>query len=364
MVYKLNAFHQPVWRTPSALQIGLDARRIILEDVSGPTEKFIDALYFGIAQNQVEAIAKQAKLPPEDAIALLRKLQPLLESDPPRNNGKPNPGEPLNVEASFPDRAHASLQQSTNGLAVLHERGRRAIFIEKLDSTGVVLMNAFASAGVGTIVTQDSAKVSGADVGPLAYPTSLVGHQRIAAATMLLQATWPSTKLVNATRTRESKLNNIDLAILTASAISDTHSMSLWNSRQVAQLEIRFEPTGARISRVVTPGQDPCLICRELCEHMGDTELAAVDAQLAQSDMSFAHTANRIIGTGLALENGLFWLDRIGGFGNQATTSYRLTNAGVTSGAATTQVRLEDWGFHSDCSCKVVANQLAGSRAS
>jgi hypothetical protein len=225
-------------------------------------------------------------------------------------------------------------------------------------------MNAFASAGIGTIVTQDSAKVSGSDVGPLAYPSALVGHQRIAAATMLLQATWPSTKLINATRTRDSKLNNIDLVLLAGSAISDTHSMSLWNSRQVAQLEIRFESNGLRVSRVVTPGTTPCLICRELCEHMGNTELAAVDAQLAQSDMSFAHSANRILGTGLALESGLAWLDQVGGFGSQATSSYRVINAGVTSGLPMSQLRLEDWDFHADCSCLMVAQQLAGQRAS
>ena len=364
MVYKLNAFHQPVWRTPSTLQIGLDARRVVLQDVSAPAEKFIDALYFGIAQNQVEAIAKQSKLAPEEAMVLLRKLGPLLEADAPKPSGRPNPGEPLNLDASFADRAHASLQQSTDGFAVLQERGRRAIFIERLDATGILLMNAFASAGIGTIVTQDSGKVSVSDVGPLAYPSALVGHQRIAAATMLLQATWPSTKLINATRTRDSKLNNIDLVLLAGSAISDTHSMSLWNSRQVAQLEIRFESNGLRVSRVVTPGTTPCLICRELCEHMGNTELAAVDAQLAQSDMSFAHSANRILGTGLALESGLAWLDQVGGFGSQETSSYRAINAGVTSGLPTSQLRLEDWDFHADCSCLMVAQQLAAQRAS
>lgn len=361
MVYKLNAFHQPVWRTPSTLQIGLDARNVVLQDISGPAEKFIDALYFGIAQNQVEAIAKQSKLAPEEAMVLLRKLAALLEADAPKISGRPNPGEPLNLDASFADRAHASLQHSTDGMAVLQERGRRAIFVERLDATGILLMNAFAGAGIGTIVTQDSAKVSLADVGPLAYPAALVGHQRIAAATMLLQATWPSTKLINATRTRDSKLNNIDLVLLAGSAISDTHSMSLWNSRQVAQLEIRFEPTGFRVSRVVSPGATPCLICRELCEHMGNTELAAVDAQLAQSDMSFAHSANRVLGAGLALETGLAWLDQVGGFTREQTSSYRIINAGVSSGLPTSHMRVEDWDFHPDCSCLMVAEQL-GSR--
>lgn len=355
MVYKLNAFHQPVWRTPTTLQIGLDARKVVLRDVTTAVEKFIDALYFGIAQNQIEAIAKQSKLPPETAIALISKLTPLLEHDAPANATRPNPGEPINLAASLADRANASLQHSTNGLAVLLERGRRAVFIDRLDSTGLLLLNAFASSGVGTIVSQDAGKVTEADLGPLGYPHALLGHQRIAAASLLLEATWPSSKLVNALRTRDSKLNNIDLVIFAESAKSDTHKMSLWNSRQVAQLEIRFEPTGARISRVVVPGSTPCLICRELCEHLGNTELAAVDAQLSQSDMSYATTSSRLQSVGMALETGLSWLDSVGGFGEPTGISYRRNEPGVKTGLASSQLRLEDWDFNAECSCGYLA---------
>ena len=362
MVYKLNAFHQPVWRTPSTLQIGLDARRVLLSNVTGPAEQFIDALYFGIAQNQVEAIAKQVKLPAEDALALLRKLEPLLETDPPEQDRRPNLGSAINADASFPDRAFASLEHSTDGAAVLAERGRRAIFVEKLDATGVMILNAFAAAGVGTIVTQDAGKVRSSDVGPLSYPAALVGHQRIAAATMLLESTWPSTKLVSAIRTKDSKLNNIDLAFFTGSATSAAHTASIWNSRQVPQMELRFEPTGVRVSSVVVPGITPCLICRELCEHMGNTELAAVAAQLSQSDMNFAHSANRILAVGLALQNGLGWLDETAGFSGHRGPSYRVLQAGATSGESATKLRIEDWDFHADCSCKLVAEQLLEHR--
>lgn len=359
MVYKLNPFHQAVWRTPTTLQIGLDSRHVVLNNVSSAEERFVDALYFGIAPNQVEAIAKQVKLSPPDALRLLQTLRPLLERKAPASAKRPNPGEPLNYAAALPEIMAASLEHGTDGAAVLLERGRRAIYIETLDATGLLLLQTLANSSVGTIVTQDAAKVSIEDVGPLAYPHGLVGHQRIAAANLMLQASWPSTRLVSAIRTRDSKLNNIDVAILTANLTTSTQTIAKWNSRQVPQLEIRFEAGGLKVSKVVIPGVTPCLICRELTDHFGNAELAAVDAQLIGAEVSFGSATSRLLGVTLASQNILAWLDSVGGFGQGVTTNYSVAIAGSSGGTTATTLSTRNWGYNVGCSCRMMASEIA-----
>ena len=62
------------------MQIGLGQNRVTLEQVTGGQERFIDALTVGIANNQVEAVAKHSQLPYQQAKELLEKLQPIIKT--------------------------------------------------------------------------------------------------------------------------------------------------------------------------------------------------------------------------------------------------------------------------------------------
>ena len=62
MVLKINPQQQAVWRSPQSMQIGLGDNRVILDELTPAQEKLIAALFLGIADNQLEAIANQSKL--------------------------------------------------------------------------------------------------------------------------------------------------------------------------------------------------------------------------------------------------------------------------------------------------------------
>lgn len=359
MAYKINPFHTSIWHSPNTVQVGLDARSVVLPDISAAAERFIDALYFGVAPNQVDAIAAQVRLPKQEALALLNRLKPVLEYEASSSAQRPNPGKPLNLDAALADLVAASLQNSTDGRAVLLERGRRAVFIEVLDATGLLLMLGLAAAGVGTFVTRDNEPVRNVDTGPTAFPAAFLGQKRIAAASLMLETTWPSSRLISGLRIKESKFNNIDVAVLNTSLVPQLETIGVWNSRQVPQLEIRFVAGGFEVSPVIVPGTTPCLICRELWRSENSSEYAAISAQLAGLELRFDHTANRLLAAGLAIQSILARLDIAGGFDQRNQTppdGYLLRDAGASGGSESASLENQSWEFHAGCCCSSFTN--------
>jgi hypothetical protein len=362
VVYKINPFHTSIWHSPTTVQVGLDSRRVVLPEISSAAERFIDALYFGVAPNQVEAIAAQTRLPRQEAEALLERLRPVLEVEASESAQRPNPGKPLNLDAAIADLVSASLQNSTDGRAVLLERGRRAVFIEVLDATGLLLMLGLAAAGVGTFVTRDNEPVRNSDTGPASFPPAFLGQKRIAAASLMLETTWPSSRLVSGLRLKDSKFNNIDVAVLGTTLVPQLQRIGVWNSRQVPQLEIKYAAGGFEVSPVIVPGSTPCLICRELWRSEGSEEYAAVSAQLAGLELRFDHSGNRMLAAGLAMQSILARLDAVGGFasGNpQQPGGYLVSDAGASGGSASVGLEHSGWDFHYDCACSSFTNREA-----
>ena len=359
MAYKINPFHTSIWHSPNTVQVGLDARSVVLPDISAAAERFIDALYFGVAPNQVDAIAAQVRLPKQEALALLNRLKPVLEYEASSSAQRPNPGKPLNLDAALADLVAASLQNSTDGRAVLLERGRRAVFIEVLNATGLLLMLGLAAAGVGTFVTRDNEPVRNVDTGPTAFPAAFLGQKRIAAASLMLETTWPSSRLISGLRIKESKFNNIDVAVINTSLVPQLERIGVWNSRQVPQLEIRFVAGGFEVSPVIVPGTTPCLICRELWRSENSSEYAAISAQLAGLELRFDHTANRLLAAGLAIQSILARLDSAGGFDQRDQTppdGYLLRDAGASGGSESASLENQRWEFHAGCCCSSFTN--------
>lgn len=78
MVLQLDPRLPLVWRTPSSLQFGVDAPRVVLETVTGADERMIAALLVGVSRSGLEMIAAAAGGGPGEVGLLLERLEPAL----------------------------------------------------------------------------------------------------------------------------------------------------------------------------------------------------------------------------------------------------------------------------------------------
>ncbi|HEY8912089.1 hypothetical protein [Lacisediminihabitans sp.] len=78
MVLRLDPRLPLLWRTPSSLQFGVDAPRVVLEAVSGADERMIAALLVGVSRSGLEMIAASAGGNRDEVGLLLDRLEPAL----------------------------------------------------------------------------------------------------------------------------------------------------------------------------------------------------------------------------------------------------------------------------------------------
>jgi bacteriocin biosynthesis cyclodehydratase domain-containing protein len=81
MVLKVEAGVPLVWRSPSSLQFGVDAPRVVLDDVDESTERMIAAMVGGISRSGFDMMARSLGLDVDAASALLARLEAVLEPE-------------------------------------------------------------------------------------------------------------------------------------------------------------------------------------------------------------------------------------------------------------------------------------------
>jgi bacteriocin biosynthesis cyclodehydratase domain-containing protein len=80
MVLKIGDDVPMVWRSPTSLQLGIDAPRIVLDEVGAGEERLIAALRRGISASGWSMLARDAGVPEDRAGGLLAALAPLLSA--------------------------------------------------------------------------------------------------------------------------------------------------------------------------------------------------------------------------------------------------------------------------------------------
>lgn len=83
MVLKLSEDVPIVWRTPTSVQLGVDAPRIVFDGLGAGQERLIAALRLGISRSGWEMLARDAGVTPEQAGAMLDTLRPVLSAEAP-----------------------------------------------------------------------------------------------------------------------------------------------------------------------------------------------------------------------------------------------------------------------------------------
>jgi hypothetical protein len=78
MVLKLADGVPLVWRTPTSLQLGVDAPAVVVDEVTAGVERMLAALRSGISPSGWAMLARSASLDPDAADALLQRLEPVM----------------------------------------------------------------------------------------------------------------------------------------------------------------------------------------------------------------------------------------------------------------------------------------------
>lgn len=78
MVYQLDPAVPRVWRSPHALQFGVERPRLVLDPLDAAGERMVSALAGGAALGALRLIARSAGAEPDAADALLERLAPVL----------------------------------------------------------------------------------------------------------------------------------------------------------------------------------------------------------------------------------------------------------------------------------------------
>ena len=113
MVYQLDPAIPRVWRSPHALQFGVERPRLVLDPLDAAGERMVSALAGGVAIGALRLIARSAGADPGAADALVERLAPVLAQG---GGDRPGPREAIVVlDGSGPTAARI--------LALLREAG-------------------------------------------------------------------------------------------------------------------------------------------------------------------------------------------------------------------------------------------------
>jgi len=349
MAYKINPFHQLLWRTPNTVQIGVGVRRKIIAGISSGQERLIDALYFGIGEAQLGAMAKQARVPLETAKELITELDSVLLKDVVAADNASTD----DTQIARSELVRAGLDFDLPGPVVAGKRRDRAVHLDTLDPTGLTLLLALAAAGVGTFTTRDNARVSRDDIASNVYPAALLGQFRHQAARLILDSSWPGARLVYTNRSTDKKTARVDLAVLVHHQVTAPSVVAIWRTMSVPVLEIRYQPDGVEITPVLTENAG-CLICRDHYRQDIDDGHLTLSAQLLGSDLRFDDGSSRLVAAGIASQQILDFLDRAEGPAVElaAFRYWRQDSAGRIGG---TRLEATEWLPHPQCGCQITA---------
>lgn len=190
VMLRLDPAHPPVWRTPSTLQFGADARAILTDTVPWQ-ERLVRELEIGIPDSAVDPVALALGAPEGGASALLDVLRPVLIADEPLLRVRA-------VLAPSPVFESALVAAVTTGLASTGVQIVDDPAAEPPDIAVVIAHHAVEPRLVSGFMSADVRHVPivfsghGADVGPLVTPgrtpctSCLAAHRRDA------DAAWPA----------------------------------------------------------------------------------------------------------------------------------------------------------------------------
>lgn len=218
-----------VWRSPSDLQLGSTAARVILRDAGDLESNLITALRHGVSTSTLLTMGTGLGAEPERVHRLLEALAPAFLPEP----------EPESAPGDGPAREP---HREPGGTAA-----RATPPLVVLDADG--LLRSRLASSLNTL---------GYQVADVADPADAMGVSGVPDA-----------------------VDAATLAVIAAPWVIRPSRYLPFLRRDVPHLAIVFDDTGARVGPLVEPGRGPCLRCLDLTRRDADAAWPAIAAQLA-----------------------------------------------------------------------------------
>ncbi|MBC3762808.1 thiamine biosynthesis protein ThiF [Quadrisphaera oryzae] len=235
------------WRSPGRLQLGVGAGAHVLEGLTAAEELVVDALATGADPSSLQRLAALHGGTPERVRSLLDALA---------SAGALEPAPRPRPSGALAEACAAVVGASPTGRAV---------------ALGL------AAAGVGTVLVEDAAPVTSADVGPGGFGPADLDLSRGAATARALLREHPAVRAQPGVAERVRP----DVVVLVASGAHDARAAEPLVREGVAHLAVLQLGRAAVVGPLVHPGDGACLRCLDLHRTDRDPEWPRLLPQLA-----------------------------------------------------------------------------------
>jgi len=274
---------------------------LVLSELSAGAQRALDYLEAGVADQQVELLAKMATADSGEVSDLLARLGSYLRRS---SSMLPELGED-EVQLRFREILRLFASTDLDPAVAMKSRKSSRIFISSMSPFGLTLARGLAAAGIGVLLTDDQVRVSKADFGQLGYPVECAGKPRATAARDLLAG---ELEVQHHNRIT-SGYDRVDLAVLVGTDVINPSLYQRWLSRDIPHLQVIFDEGGVEISHLVLPGITPCLGCLQLETLRSDNSWHAIATQLDYLERDLADSASTLFAAGLVLARTLERID-------------------------------------------------------
>ena len=319
-----------LWREPGSSQVYTDpGAAVVLDGLTVDEQEFLDSLEKDASESTVRARARAqgvSNARVDELLAALDECGALEHSRDPR----------LDHDGLGAEVDHWSRALRRDARDVLVARRRSVVGVLGLGRIGLLLASGLAAAGVGTVLTEDKARVRREDVGPGGYALGDVGGRRGERARALLRETYPHVRISAPARTRP------DIVVLVDQDVSNPLRLRPLLREDIAHLLVVARELDVVVGPLVRPGTGPCGRCLELHRTDGDDRWPALATQLLGSPVRGVETSAAMAAAASAVGQVLAHLD-----GRPVATA----GAGLVHDPRHAGHRTQQWPVHPECGC-------------
>ena len=147
MVLRINPSRQPLWRSPTELQIGMELNAPRLREMTRAQERLIHMLYKGMPNSYLkEAAGKLGVTNPDEILEAVRPT--LLEVSFPQVDEE-------FVARNFAEICRAQSTYNHSGESIIAQRKLHSVFVSTDAGCGKLLLDSLSNSGIGRISTSD-----------------------------------------------------------------------------------------------------------------------------------------------------------------------------------------------------------------